>query len=63
VADGSPAEDAGFNVGDIIRQIDRRPVSNIAEFTKLAAKFKEGKTTLFLVERGEARILLTVKNK
>jgi serine protease Do len=63
VADGSPAEDAGFNVGDIIRQIDRRPVSNIAEFTKLAAKFKAGKTTLFLVERGEARILLTVKNK
>jgi serine protease Do len=63
VADGSPAEDAGFNEGDIIRQIDRRPVSGKDEFTKMAAKFKAGKTTLFLVERGEARILLTVKNR
>jgi serine protease Do len=63
VADGSPAEDAGFNEGDIIRQIDRRPVSGKDEFTKMAATFKAGKTTLFLVERGEARILLTVKNR
>jgi len=61
VADGSPAEDAGFNEGDIIRQINRLPVSGMAEFTKMAAKFKADKTTLFLVERGDARILLTVK--
>jgi len=63
VADGSPAEDAGFNEGDIIRQINRRPVSGTAEFTKMAAKFKADKTTLFLVERGDARILLTVKKR
>jgi serine protease Do len=63
VADGSPAEEAGFNEGDIVRQINRRPVSNLAEFTTLTAKFKAGKTTLFLVERGDARILLTVKNR
>jgi len=63
VADGSPAEDAGFKEGDIIRQINRRPVSGMAEFTKMAGKFKTDKTTLFLVERGDARILLTVKNK
>jgi serine protease Do len=63
VADGSPAEDAGFNEGDIIRQINRRPVSGMAEFTKMAAKFKSDKTTLFLVERGDSRILLTVKNR
>ena len=63
VAEGSAAEDAGFEEGDIVRQINRLPVSNIAEFTKLAAKLKADKTTLFLVERGEARILLTVKNR
>ncbi len=63
VADGSPSEEAGFEPGDIVRQINRRPVSNMAEFTKLAATSKAGKTTLFLVERGDARILLTVKNK
>ncbi len=63
VADGSPAEDAGFTEGDIIRQINRLPVSGMAEYAKLAAKAKAGKTILFLVERGDSRILLTVKTK
>jgi len=67
VADGSPAEDAGFNEGDIIRAIlqkdKRNPVANVAEFAKLVKKFQADKTILFLVERGDARILLTVKNK
>ena len=67
VEDGSPAEDAGFNEGDIIRVIlrqnKRNPVTNAAEFAKLVKKFQSDKTILFLVERGDARILLTVKNK
>ena len=67
VADGSPAEDAGFNEGDILRAIlrqdKRNPVTNAAEFAKLMKTFQSDKTILFLVERGDARILLTVKNK
>ncbi len=67
VADGSPAEEAGFNEGDIIRAIlrqdKRNPVTDAAEFSKLVKKFQSDKTVLFLVERGEARILLTVKNR
>jgi len=67
VEDGSPAEDAGFNQGDIIRAIVRQnkrdPVTNAAEFAKLVKKFQSDKTILFLVERDEARILLTVKNR
>ena len=67
VADGSAAEDAGFNEGDIIRAIvrqnKRNPVTNAAEFAKLVKKFESDKTMLFLVERGDARILLTVKNR
>jgi serine protease Do len=67
VEDGSPAEDAGFNEGDIIRVIlrqnKRNPVTNAAELAKLVKKFQSDKTILFLVERGDARILLTVKNK
>ncbi|MGA8752312.1 PDZ domain-containing protein, partial [Candidatus Deferrimicrobium sp.] len=67
VADGSPAEDAGFNEGDIIRAIlhqdKRNAVTNAAEFGKLVKKFHSDKTLLFLVERGDARILLTVKNR
>src|SRR3989339_1812218 len=58
VEDGSPAEDAGFNQGDIIRAIVRQnkrdPVTNAAEFAKLVKKFQSDKTILFLVERDEA---------
>jgi len=67
VEDGSPAEDGGFNEGDIIRAIvrqnKRNPVTSVAEFAKLVKKFQSDKTMLFLVERGDARILLTVKNR
>ncbi|MHB8783567.1 MAG: DegQ family serine endoprotease [Desulfobacteria bacterium] len=67
VEDGSPAADAGFNEGDIIRAIlrkdKRNPVANVAEFSKMVKKFQSDKTILFLVERGSGRILLTVKNK
>ncbi len=63
VEDGSPAEDAGFTEGDIVRAIKRNPVTNSAEFTKLVKKFQSDKTILFLVERGDARILLTVKTR
>ncbi len=67
VADGTPAEEAGFGEGDIIRAIVRKnkrtPVNNAAEFSNLVKKYQADKTMLFLVERGEGRILLTVKNK
>jgi serine protease Do len=67
VADGSPAAEAGFNEGDIVRAIlrqnKRNPVTSAAEFAKLVKKFQPDKTMLFLVERGDARILLTVKNR
>jgi len=63
VEGGSPADDAGFQEGDIIRQIERQPVPNVAEFGKLMKKYKGEKAVLFLLERGGARLFVTVKNK
>lgn len=63
VESGSPADDAGFREGDIIRQINRQPVKNAGEFQKVMGKAKDDKTVLFLVERGEGRIFLAVKNR
>jgi serine protease Do len=60
---GSPADDAGFQEGDIIRQINRLPVKDTAEFQNLLKKVKGDKTVLFLVERGDARIFIAVKNR
>ncbi|MBI5418692.1 MAG: DegQ family serine endoprotease [Deltaproteobacteria bacterium] len=63
VESGSPADEAGFQEGDVIRQINRQPVASTAEFGKVLKKFKGEKTVLFLVERGDGRIFLAVKNK
>ncbi len=63
VDDGSPADDAGFQDGDIVRAINRQPVKNAQEFGTLLKKLKGEKTVLFLVERGDARIFLAVKIK
>ena len=63
VEPGSPADDAEFRDGDIVRQINRQPVANTAEFQKMMSKVKGEKTVLFLVERGDARIFIAVKNR
>jgi serine protease Do len=63
VEPGSAADGAGFQEGDIIRQINRRAVSNSADFQKEMNKVKGASTVLFLVERGDARLFLAVKNK
>ena len=61
VESGSPADDAGFREGDIIRAINRVSVKDSGEFAKQIEKVKGDKTVLFLVERGDARIFLAVK--
>jgi S1-C subfamily serine protease len=63
VEPGSSADDAGFQEGDIVRQINRQAVANTAEFQKRLKLVKGESTVLFLVERGDARIFLAVKNK
>ena len=63
VESGSPADDAGFREGDVIRAINRTPVKDSSDFEKKISKVKKEKTVLFLVERGEGRIFLAVKNR
>ncbi len=63
VEGGSPADDAGFQEGDIVRSVNRQAVKNVQEFGSVLKKLKDEKTVLFLVERGDARIFLAVKNR
>jgi len=63
VEPGSPADDAGFRDGDVIRAINRMPVKDSREFDARIKKVKDEKTVLFLVERGEGRLFLAVKNR
>ena len=60
VEDGSPAAEAGLMAGDIIKEVDRQPVRNVAEFRSQLAK--RGKDPLLLlVSREGHTVFVAVK--
>jgi serine protease Do len=63
VESGSVAEQAGLTAGDIIVEIDKKPVENLAAFDRLLAAVKEGETLLFLIDRGGTTIFMTLNVK
>jgi len=57
----SLAWESGLRQGDIIKEINRQKVSNIADYRRLMKSIKEKSTILFLVKRGENTIFIAVK--
>ena len=51
VESGSPADEAGLQQGDLIVEVDRKPVKEIADFRKAVEGAKKGQRILFLVRR------------
>jgi serine protease Do len=49
VRPGSPAEDAGLAPGDVILEVDRRPVTSADQFVGAVHANSEGKDMLLLV--------------
>ncbi|MCK5114030.1 MAG: PDZ domain-containing protein [Phycisphaerae bacterium] len=61
----SPAAKSQIQRGDLITMVSARPVKNVKEFEELIEKAlaqKPGSDILFVVQRGEDRVPLTVKN-
>jgi serine protease Do len=57
----SPADRRGLEQGDLIQEVNRRPVGNTEEYRQaLAAAAKRSKSVLFFVRRGEATNLVAV---
>jgi serine protease Do len=52
VEDGSPAEEAGIQRGDVIREINRQKVRSMADFEKVTKDTKEGDRLTVLLQRG-----------
>ena len=57
VAPGSPAAAAGLAEGDVILEVDRRPVASVGE---LSGALEGGKGALFLIRRGDATLFVPV---
>jgi serine protease Do len=61
VQGGSAAEEAGLRAGDVITQINRRPVKTVADYTRELAAGDKDKSVLFLVRRGQNNLFLALK--
>ncbi|MGH7898875.1 MAG: DegQ family serine endoprotease, partial [Candidatus Binatia bacterium] len=59
VKSGGTADEAGLRPGDVIVEVNRKPVKSVEEF-KDAVKSKPG-SLLFLVRRGDATLFLALK--
>jgi serine protease Do len=61
VEPGSAADEAGIRRGDVIVEIDRKPIRNLDEYKKSIGTIRKGKGVLFLVRRGESTLFLALR--
>ena len=61
VETGSPAEQAGIRVGDVILEIDRKPVSGLEDFRQVVSELTGGRGILFLVRREDTTLFLALR--
>ena len=52
VAPNSPAEEANLRVGDVIKEIGRRPVRNLKDYQEAWGRQRSKSILLFVVEAG-----------
>jgi serine protease Do len=53
VASGSPAEEAGLQQGDLIKEANRTAVTTTGEFNRIIARLGSGDSVALLVQRGQ----------
>jgi serine protease Do len=58
VAEDSPAARAGVTPGDLVKEVDRRPVSTVAEFEAAVAGIPEGEPARLFIRRPEIGFLV-----
>jgi serine protease Do len=60
VQSGSPAERAGLQRGDIIREVNRHPVQSVQEVRDAIAKAEHQDSLVLLVKRGQGSLFVAM---
>jgi serine protease Do len=63
VEPGSPASDAGIQTGDVIGEVNRKPVKNVEDFVQKVEKAKDQDNVLLLIQRGQNTLFAAVTTK
>jgi serine protease Do len=63
VEPGSSAERAGLQEGDIIHEINRKPVKDVRDFERLTNQLSPDSPVLLLVKRGASTIFLSISGR
>ena len=61
VKPGSAADEAGLRAGDLISQVNRRAVKNLADYNREMTRSEKEKSVLLLVRRGQGSLFLALK--
>jgi len=63
VEPGSPAANAGIQTGDVIKEVNRKPVKDVEDFVQKVDKAKDQENILLLVQRGQNSLFAAVTPK
>jgi serine protease Do len=61
VQPGSVADDGGIQRGDVIREVNRKPVKNLNDYRKAMEQTEKDQVAVFLLQRGNASLYVTLK--
>jgi serine protease Do len=60
---GSPAANAGIQTGDVIREVNRKPVKDVEDFVQKIEKAKDQDNILLFLQRGQNNLFAAVTPK
>lgn len=61
VAPNSPADEAGIQAGDVIKEVNRKPVKTLKDYNSAMTKIEKNKGVLFLIKRGNQTFYVSIK--
>ena len=61
VKEGGPADDAGIQPGDLIKEINRKPVKDLKSYENLMATQKKGAPLLLRIKRGDSTLFVSIR--